>query len=646
MAETPFSDENKEETGRVAAGFLERFVKVIKHVQLYPPEHPYIKQGIEDTMKSLGEIFVSQPEFNLGVSEQTVLFNEKPIDAGTQVIKELTKLLERINLTSLSFKSRLTAQELLEFAKMMGMKPDIIKEAGGPEDYLSKRVENISVNTFEFRKMRTGTIDLAGEDKGLLTDELEQKVLTKFLTERLLEKAHGSKAGMPVPDGDTREQARSAGVELDAKTADPQDVASSIMTAVKERLEKQGTKGEGATRAATLETLDKIARMFTHESTAWTSSKDLLIKVILMLEPDLQNTLTGGKTGAESADLDSVVDDISRKARTDILIKEMVTGRIEGQKLKDVINSLTKNKEDRKALIELLRETVERKDFPGSDREAILYTLESIGETGAPRPAPERKAPPVRTRITEKKPPSRLVYVADRDGEIREQIAEKLKKTDIEVKTTESGEELLQWITVRKPHSIIMDIKLAGLHGLELLEKLNRKGLDRIPLTVYTKMQKPEHEFAVQKYRKLDWVRKDVPVEELVVHVTSFRETQTIWLYATDPKRSGSISEHLTKQGDVTINEFTSLFKLTHNLALEAPDAICLSVQDSSENIIGFISFVREKYDFDKVQLFIVDADRTQTSFRPLLKFKDVRFVPGMLRTHEIAGRILEILAR
>ena len=75
-----------------------------------------------------------------------------------------------------------------------------------------------------------------------------------------------------------------------------------------------------------------------------------------------------------------------------------------------------------------------------------------------------------------------LVAVIEDDSALREVLEWLLEASDYDVLTYESAEAFLDWRGTR-PDCLVVDVRLPGLSGFELLEEINRKG-DRFPAVV------------------------------------------------------------------------------------------------------------------------------------------------------------------
>jgi DNA-binding NtrC family response regulator len=84
----------------------------------------------------------------------------------------------------------------------------------------------------------------------------------------------------------------------------------------------------------------------------------------------------------------------------------------------------------------------------------------------------------------------RILIVDDEEG-IREAMAEKLRHVGYEVETAESAESALSRLARFEPAVIVTDLRMAGLTGLDLLEKVRETlpGIDVVVMTAHEDMQ-------------------------------------------------------------------------------------------------------------------------------------------------------------
>ena len=78
----------------------------------------------------------------------------------------------------------------------------------------------------------------------------------------------------------------------------------------------------------------------------------------------------------------------------------------------------------------------------------------------------------------------RILVVDDEEG-IRQLYKEELEDEGYEVELAERGEEALEKISKAKPDAVILDLKMPGMGGLEVLERIREQDKD-LPVIIST----------------------------------------------------------------------------------------------------------------------------------------------------------------
>ena len=78
----------------------------------------------------------------------------------------------------------------------------------------------------------------------------------------------------------------------------------------------------------------------------------------------------------------------------------------------------------------------------------------------------------------------RILVVDDEEG-IRQLYQEELEEEGYEVELAESGKEALKKISKAKPDAVILDLKMPGMGGLEVLERIREQDND-LPVIICT----------------------------------------------------------------------------------------------------------------------------------------------------------------
>jgi DNA-binding response OmpR family regulator len=78
----------------------------------------------------------------------------------------------------------------------------------------------------------------------------------------------------------------------------------------------------------------------------------------------------------------------------------------------------------------------------------------------------------------------RILVVDDEEG-IRQLYKEELEEEGYEVELAERGEEALEKISKAKPDLVILDLRMPGMGGLEVLERIREQDKD-LPVIICT----------------------------------------------------------------------------------------------------------------------------------------------------------------
>ena len=124
--------------------------------------------------------------------------------------------------------------------------------------------------------------------------------------------------------------------------------------------------------------------------------------------------------------------------------------------------------------------------------------------------------------------PSAPIYVVDDDPSVRRGLRRMLKSAGFEVETFESGDEFLeQWEAVQKS-CLILDVKMPGIDGLKLQDRLNSYG-SQIPIIFITAHDDPEARIQALDHGATAFLDKPVEDEVLLDAIeTAMRNAQNV----------------------------------------------------------------------------------------------------------------------
>ena len=116
------------------------------------------------------------------------------------------------------------------------------------------------------------------------------------------------------------------------------------------------------------------------------------------------------------------------------------------------------------------------------------------------------------------------ILVVEDEGASRELYREVLTGEGHEVVTAENGQEALQALGTADIDLILLDMRMPGMHGLQVLTEL-RKREDETPVIICTAVTKLDKAFEVQTHpSSVDFVTKPVDLDDLKAKVAKALE--------------------------------------------------------------------------------------------------------------------------
>ncbi len=111
-----------------------------------------------------------------------------------------------------------------------------------------------------------------------------------------------------------------------------------------------------------------------------------------------------------------------------------------------------------------------------------------------------------------------LVMVVDDKEMMRDSVGSTLRRAGFEVVAASSGEQAVETAARRRPDAVVTDLKMPGMTGMELLERL--RGLDdAIPVVLMTAFGTIETAVQAIKRGAFDYITKPFEGDELVIAV-------------------------------------------------------------------------------------------------------------------------------
>lgn len=110
------------------------------------------------------------------------------------------------------------------------------------------------------------------------------------------------------------------------------------------------------------------------------------------------------------------------------------------------------------------------------------------------------------------------VLLVDDEVEFVNTLAQRLKMRELLVSTVYDGEQALAAIREEEPDVIVLDLKMPGLHGIEVLREI-KKLTPRVQVIILTGHGTDKDEVAARELGGFDFMRKPADIDLLVSRI-------------------------------------------------------------------------------------------------------------------------------
>ena len=107
------------------------------------------------------------------------------------------------------------------------------------------------------------------------------------------------------------------------------------------------------------------------------------------------------------------------------------------------------------------------------------------------------------------------VLLVDDEEEFVKALAERLKMRDLRSDTVLDGEEALSFVQDQEPDVMVLDLKMPGIDGMEVLRQV-RKAYPNIQVIILTGHGTEKHEEEAKRLGAFDYLEKPVNLDVLV----------------------------------------------------------------------------------------------------------------------------------
>ena len=112
------------------------------------------------------------------------------------------------------------------------------------------------------------------------------------------------------------------------------------------------------------------------------------------------------------------------------------------------------------------------------------------------------------------------LMIVDDEQDVREYLKNFFKRRKIDVITAESAEEAISLIAANQPDLMLLDIRMTGMNGIEMLKKLRASG-NQVKVILVTGVEDKETLQSASELNVLNCLHKPLILEELEKEVLS-----------------------------------------------------------------------------------------------------------------------------
>ena len=107
------------------------------------------------------------------------------------------------------------------------------------------------------------------------------------------------------------------------------------------------------------------------------------------------------------------------------------------------------------------------------------------------------------------------IWIAEDDRSLRWVMEKAIRREDMQVRSFENGEDLLEALEQDRPEIIISDIRMPGMDGLELLQRIHADYSD-MPIIITTAHSDLDSAVSAYQSGAFEYLPKPFDLEELV----------------------------------------------------------------------------------------------------------------------------------
>ncbi len=131
------------------------------------------------------------------------------------------------------------------------------------------------------------------------------------------------------------------------------------------------------------------------------------------------------------------------------------------------------------------------------------------------------------------------VLMVDDEEDFVKTLAERMKMRDLDSEVALNGEQALQIVDDQIPDVMVLDLKMPGIEGMEVLRRV-RKAYPQVQVVILTGHGSEKDEAEARRLGAYDYLQKPVDIEKLIQTLkTRIRKnSRTLWWPQPSPKQA------------------------------------------------------------------------------------------------------------
>jgi len=181
-----------------------------KNVELYPPEHPIIKNSLDRTLELLKKLFQRRSAITLGIAKNTLVVDDHNLDKKNPVFQDFALSIYSKGIAAITFYSGLDVKDLTVLHELITMREgpigDALVQLADTKDLRHIKLSPVDLSVFDFKEdqLRLGVLEskiiedyvrgllegrLADKDAEDLVQKLPPEQLASFINNQMKENA-------------------------------------------------------------------------------------------------------------------------------------------------------------------------------------------------------------------------------------------------------------------------------------------------------------------------------------------------------------------------------------------------------------------------------------------------------------------------